>query len=841
MADTVTALKFLDDAKSDVMRLGLLKRQFCSDSLSAASKDRLSEAEKAMVDVLKAMEKLLETSALTDVEPYQSQFHRHYKTLTTLIVLECAIINERVPRKSWFKLPDLKLTLKMVLGGDKGASGPCEKVPAAIKAWFDVKDDPVWKRKQVLCSAKDQGDLLVFTPGQLLWDDYEVVLVDAQAPRWIAVAQRRSDALASASESGPSSSFLHRLLECLKGSLWAARHFIKLTLKILGALLRVAGQFIGKTLPRYLATMVVRYYKYAVAILVVGVVAYPAILHFFPKDVMKQVLEMIGMTHIVTDPLRFEALPEASRALVVQVHKTFMDTFYGILYVDGNAIAKAAFPAAATVGALQELVSKAMTLAPRPIFVPGGEEAGGAGAFLIHVNNPAVNPWMTTTASPLLKDPWVDYRHVDAPTWIWTYVRPKKLVERLASKQVALIPEMSKALVEAPSQFVAGLMTVLNTHETGPPPGEFPFAWKRGWVRGLDLYVRDPKLYKRHLKYLTLQPKGPVLSSSEANQRALWQKLSKKDDFDLFRAGFAVWKKGFDGAAKVLVKRSSDLAHQAKLKGMDFAIASMDATAEAHVAIFRARDSADEKRKKLSAYLQGRTAAHYMHFRAWLTEHREDIVNIPSFLVTMAQDVRRVLRPQKFIEDVTKALVKTREKSLFSPRYPPPNRMITAPFSWDDVLSPTSRHLAPSRPSPESSTGVVVPFRPENGGRPSPESSTQVVVPFLGVQRVSDLSHQSQHLVVQPPQKWVSTKTLIEKSKGIVTDEILDQIVENAEYQAGAMGELTSKALNALPDTQVAITYITRTALSGTVFSWFYKLWHWRSSGSPVKMEPKFP
>ena len=576
-ADAEELLKFVDQAREDLIQLGRMKGQFCSNGVSTDALENMAAEEGILQRIVHEMEGGLSSSKACkamDVPALRQAFGEHHTALTRLILTKCSV---RLPEG---KLGSMKQAIREFFGAGAGASkGPCANTPRALRRWFGDKTDRVWKNKQILCSHLPEADLQMFRPGQVLWDGYEVVVVDAQHPRWIGVAQRRSTADAARAES--SKDFLGRLLECMQGSARIGLQFVRLTLTTLNRLLRMAATLGGK-LPRFLARMLLRFIKYGIIILIVGSIAYPAILKIYPPILKTTV------TGYVNDSFTVLASPQTYLQLTPEAANFTRYTF--------NTVVEAA-------DAWSE-----WNLVKAPQLKALAQAAATAAATQLYA-------WGSTTAGN---------------------------VTDMAADMKGSFDEVVAGYLEALGRW----WTPPGPQPARPASWKYARARTDGEMNGLATLTNNPEMYKKHLEVLRLakeQAQAPSdkmirppskLHLPEANWVRIYLK-QHPEEAEAYIEGFRLWERGIGSGLDRLVANAKKTAVAAIQKGQDFVVFLTLAGKKVSVKVVDARDSMDVKRKKLAAYLRGGRNAYYFALRAWLDK---DGKKMASAIATKVED-----------------------------------------------------------------------------------------------------------------------------------------------------------------------------------------------------------
>ena len=199
------ASHFMSTASDDLLTLAVMKAQYCDKQLPSKIKDRMQHLETVLNRILHGqpgppkvpgLHALLQDASAGSQELTQMRrkFVSVFRELTQLIVEHCKV------KGLAFKLPDL--SVKLTVKNEQGLGG-CRDVPAALRQWFQDRDDFVWKDKQVLCLAGFHGRHVNLPEGHILPGGF-VVVRNVGEGAFYGVARRGQD------------SWTQRLLELLK-------------------------------------------------------------------------------------------------------------------------------------------------------------------------------------------------------------------------------------------------------------------------------------------------------------------------------------------------------------------------------------------------------------------------------------------------------------------------------------------------------------------------------------------------------------------------------------------------------------------------------------------------
>jgi hypothetical protein len=216
----------MDTATDDLLTLEVMRAQYCDKQLPRRVKDRMEHLNDALKRILRGqpgppavpgLDVLLRNPSTGSQELAQMRrkFVAVFRELTQLIVDHCKVKALNV------KLPDLSVNLTLK---DEAGLGGCRDVPAALRRWFQDRDDATWRDKQVLCLAGSHGQVVNLPEGHLLPGNF-VVVHNMGEGAWYGVARQRRDTWAQ------------RLLELLKRK---GRESLKVLVEMLWAVLQRA-------------------------------------------------------------------------------------------------------------------------------------------------------------------------------------------------------------------------------------------------------------------------------------------------------------------------------------------------------------------------------------------------------------------------------------------------------------------------------------------------------------------------------------------------------------------------------------------------------------------------
>jgi hypothetical protein len=317
----ILALKFVEQASQDILTLARVKSQYCSNNLASPIKDVLKRHESTLTRII-AGDEARKIPGIQGIVRDIGATHKPPKisSLQTKFLSESRLFKEAILRhcpmsKSETWLADIKLEIKVDITGQYGN---CKDIPRGMIEWVERgNSDRVWKNKQLLCNACAEGAKIPFTQGQILWDDYEVVHVDAKKQAWVGIAQKK--------EKGMLNAFMQGLLDALKGGLSLLLQLIKLILKTFIALLKLMAR---KT-SAYLRKMLLRYIEYVICIAVFASLisgAYPQIWKAFPQGVLRFLSDIFTANSTLSKELVvYHHLPPVEKALMAYSHKSFLD------------------------------------------------------------------------------------------------------------------------------------------------------------------------------------------------------------------------------------------------------------------------------------------------------------------------------------------------------------------------------------------------------------------------------------------------------------------------------------------------------------------------------------
>jgi hypothetical protein len=104
-----------------------------------------------------------------------------FTNITEFIVLHC-----RLKTGGGRLIPLPSINIGFDVNETKSFSCNGQQVPEDMKAWLNVREDG-WKDKNVLCNVMYLGNQVLFSPGQILENRFEVVSV---AEKWVAIGRK---------------------------------------------------------------------------------------------------------------------------------------------------------------------------------------------------------------------------------------------------------------------------------------------------------------------------------------------------------------------------------------------------------------------------------------------------------------------------------------------------------------------------------------------------------------------------------------------------------------------------------------------------------------------------
>lgn len=196
--------EFVDLATDDLLTLAVMKAQYCDKSVPSNIKDRMAKLETTLTRILRGskgppaipgLDNLLKHPTMRSAELtlMRRKFVGVFRELTGLLVEHCKIKSINV------SLPDITIDVKFP-SSVKG----CGETPKDLLAWFRERRDAVWKDKQILCLAAQDGERVNLPVGHILHDGF-VVVHNVDQGLWYGVARPRKK-----------QSWARRLLELLK-------------------------------------------------------------------------------------------------------------------------------------------------------------------------------------------------------------------------------------------------------------------------------------------------------------------------------------------------------------------------------------------------------------------------------------------------------------------------------------------------------------------------------------------------------------------------------------------------------------------------------------------------